>query len=89
MFDDEEISESEDIEEEIAVTEEVSEYEDESNSEGIIEKGSYVTYRKPDGSTYENEMKPDKFPLHKKFIGKKVGDEVEFMGKTYFVVEVL
>lgn len=89
LFDDEEISESEDAEEEIAVTEEVSEYEDESNSEGIIEKGSYVTYRKPDGSTYENEMKPDKFPLHKKFIGKKVGDEVEFMGKTYFVLEVL
>ncbi|MDE6568576.1 MAG: hypothetical protein K2K70_12710 [Lachnospiraceae bacterium] len=48
-----------------------------------------MTYRKPGGTIYENEIKPNKFPLHKKFIGKRVGDEVEFMGKTYVVMEVL
>ena len=57
--------------------------------DGVIEKRRYVTYRKPDGATYENEIKPDKFPLYKKFIGKRVGDEVKFMDKTYVIMEAL
>ena len=55
----------------------------------MVEKGSFVTYRKPDGSLYENEIKPEQYPLHKAFLGKKVGDEVAFRGKEYVIIEIL
>ena len=48
-----------------------------------------MIYRRPGGATYENEIKPDIFPLYKKFIGKRGGDEVELMGKTCVVMEIL
>ena len=35
------------------------------------------------------EIKPEKFPLHKAFLGKKVGDEVDFMGRVYVITEIL
>lgn len=89
LFDENESEEASDAEKEVAAAEAITEYEDAEFSNGMIEKGSFVTYRKPDGSTYENEMKPDQFPLHKKFLGKRVGDEVEFMGRTYVVMEIL
>lgn len=77
------------VEEEVAATEETLDSDIDNDSDDVIEKGSYVTYRKPDGSTYENEIKPDKFPLHKKFLGKRAGDQVEFLENTYVIVEVL
>lgn len=77
------------VEEEVAATEETLDSDIGNDSDDVIEKGSYVTYRRPDGSTYENEIKPDKFPLHKKFLGKRAGDQVEFLENTYVIVEVL
>jgi hypothetical protein len=62
---------------------------EESSIESVVEMGSYVTYIKPDGSIYQNRMQPDKFPLHKAFLGRRVGEKVEFMGKIYVVMEVL
>lgn len=89
LFDDE--GEESAVDEEIATTEEEGGvyFRNEDESEIVIEKGSFVTYRKPDGSLYENEIKPEQFPLHKAFLGKKVGDEVEFMGKEYVIIEIL
>lgn len=54
----------------------------------LIEKGDYVAYRNPDGSIYEIEINPDQFPLHKVFLGKRIGDEVEFIGRACIVMKV-
>lgn len=97
LFDDKDEGEVSDVEsaadKEIAATEEKEDdglyFEADDESETVIEKGSFVTYRKPDGSLYENEIKPEKFPLHKAFLGKKVGDEVDFMGRVYVITEIL
>lgn len=97
LFDDkgeEEVSKVESAaDKEIAATEEKEDdglyFGVDDESETVIEKGSFVTYRKPDGSLYENEIKPEKFPFHKAFLGKKVGDEVDFMGRVYVITEIL
>lgn len=54
----------------------------------LIEKGDYVAYRNPDGSIYEIEINPDQFPLHKVFLGKRIGDEVKFIGRACIVMKV-
>lgn len=54
----------------------------------LIEKGDFVAYRNPDGSIYEIEINPDQFPLHKVFLGKRIGDEVEFIGRACIVMKV-
>lgn len=95
MFDDEsekDVLEVESVaDEEIAITEENggSYFGIADESEIVIEKGSFVTYRKPDGSLYENEIQPDKFPLHKAFMGKKIGEKVNFGGRNYVIIEIL
>lgn len=97
LFDDEDDvteldGEEEKPDEEVAATEEENEnlyFGGDDDGVSVVEKGSFVTYRKPDGSSYENEIKPEQFPLHKAFLGKKVGDEVEFMGRTYVITEIL
>lgn len=95
LFDDEsekDVLEVESVaDEEIAITEENggSYFGIADESEIVIEKGSFVTYRKPDGSLYENEIQPDKFPLHKAFMGKKIGEKVNFGGRNYVIIEIL
>ena len=81
LFNDEETENI--LEEEVAATDEESVFED------VIGKGSFVTYRRPNGTLYDNEIKPEQFPLHKAFLGKKVGDEVEFMGGIYVIEKII
>ena len=57
--------------------------------EEIVVEGSFVTYKKQDGSVYDNTIQPDKFPLHKAFLGHKVDDEVRFNGKKYVITGIL
>ncbi len=57
-------------------------------AETVVE-GSYVTYMKQDGSRYENTIQPDKYKLHKVFLGHMVGDEIKFNGKQYIITQIL
>lgn len=57
--------------------------------EEIVVEGCFITYKKQDGSVYDNTVQPDKYPLHKAFLGKKVGDEVRFNGKKYTITGIL
>ena len=55
----------------------------------VVVEGSFVTYKKQDGSLYENTIQSKKFPLHKAFLGAKLGDEIVFMGKKYTVTGII
>ncbi len=55
--------------------------------EEVAKAGKFISYKKK----YANEIKdnilqPDKYPLHKAFLGHKVGDVVYFMGKEYEII---
>ena len=55
-----------------------------------IKAGDFVTYKRlNDVEMYDNTVQPDRFPLHKLFVGKKVGDIVTFQGKQYEITVIL
>ena len=37
----------------------------------------------------DNILQPDKYPLHKEFLGHKVGDIVSFRGKEYEIIGII
>ena len=55
----------------------------------VVVEGCFVTYKKQDGSLYENTIQSKKFPLHKAFLGAKLGDEIVFMGKKYTITGII
>ncbi len=58
--------------------------------EDIIREGSFITYKKLfTGENYDNTVQSKKFPLHKAFIGKKIGDIVRFQGKEYEITYII
>ena len=63
--------------------------EESQEEEELVVEGCFITYKKQDGSVYDNTVQPDKFPLHKAFLGHKVGDEITFNGKRYTITCVL
>ena len=58
--------------------------------EKVAKAGRRITYRKKfaNGEIYDNILQPLKYPLHKAFEGRKVGDIVRFMGKEYEIIEL-
>lgn len=56
----------------------------------VVKEGSFIQYRKLDsGKSIEGTVYPDKYPLHRKFIGSRVGDIVEWHGVRYKVVSII
>ena len=69
---------------------EIQEEPDGKDGGRTIKAGDFVTYKRlNDGEMYDNTVQPDRFPLHKLFVGKKVGDIVTFQGKQYEITVIL
>lgn len=63
--------------------------EDETE-EDVVKDGSFITYKKLfSGENYDNTIQAERFPLHKAFLGKKIGDIVSFQGKEYEITSIL
>lgn len=63
----------------------------ESNAEqDIVKNGSFITYKKLfSGENYDNTIQAAKYPLHRAFLGKKIGDIISFQGKEYEITSIL
>jgi hypothetical protein len=61
-----------------------------SSTAGVAREGSYVSYKRlnAEGEIKENTLKPERYALHKAFIGHKPGDRVTFMGWNYEILSV-
>lgn len=71
------------------ITEAESELENDSE-EDAVRDGSFITYKKLfSGENYDNTVQSERFPLHKAFLGKKIGDIVSFQGKEYEITSIL
>lgn len=57
----------------------------------VARAGSFITYKKAfaGNEILDNTLHPDKYPLHKAFIGHKVGDVIVYMGKQYEITAVI
>ncbi len=61
----------------------------ETNAAKKIKPGDFITNKKlNDGELYDNTVQPDRFPLHKLFVGTKEGDVVTFRGKQYEITVI-
>ena len=71
--------------------EEARKQEPKASNEGIAVEGCIITYRKKFAGDEEvnNVLQPSKFPLHKAFLGHKVGDVIVFMSKQYEIVDII
>lgn len=71
--------------------EEARKQESKASNEGIAVEGCIITYRKKFAGDEEvnNVLQPSKFPLHKAFLGHKVGDVIVFMSKQYEIVDII
>ena len=59
--------------------------------EDVARAGCFITYKKrfAGGEVYDNTLQPDKFPLHKAFVGHKIGDIVIFQNREYEITGIL
>ena len=64
---------------------------EEVSDEGVAKEGCFITYKKrfSNDDIADNILQPDKFPLHKEFLGHKVGEVVSFRGKEYEIIGIL
>lgn len=61
-----------------------------SAEEDIVTNGSFITYKKLfSGENYDNTIQASKYPLHRAFLGKKIGDIISFQGKEYEITSIL
>lgn len=62
---------------------------DYSKKEDVALPGCFVKYRKIfNDEIVDIVFQPEKYPLHKAFLGHKVGDIIYFLGKKYEIVEI-
>lgn len=61
-----------------------------ATNSSLAREGSFVTYKRlnADAEIKENTLRPEKYALHKEFIGHKPGDRVTFMGWNYEILSV-
>ena len=58
--------------------------------EDVVHDGSFITYKKLfSGENYDNTVQSTKYPLHKAFLGKQIGDIISFQGKEYEITSIL
>lgn len=59
--------------------------------EDVAKAGCFITYKKRFSSDEiaDSILQPDKFPLHKEFLGHRVGDIVIFRGKEYEIIGII
>ena len=59
-------------------------------SDGTIKDGDFVSYKKLNTLEIKDTViQSSKYELHKRFLGKKVGDVVLLMGKKYEVISII
>ena len=63
----------------------------EESDEEVAKAGCFITYKKrfSNDDIADNILQPEKFPLHKEFLGHRVGDIVLFRGKEYEIIGIL
>ena len=61
------------------------------NIERKYKKSENITYKKKfsNDDIADNILLPDKYPLHKEFLGHKVGENVSFRGKEYEIIGIV
>ena len=65
--------------------------EKKAEDNNVAKTGCFITYKKKfsNDDIVDNILQPDKYPLHKEFLGHKVGENVSFRGKEYEIIGII
>lgn len=65
--------------------------EKKAEDNNVAKTGCFITYKKKfsNDDIVDNILQPDKYPLHKEFLGHKVGETVSFRGKEYEIIGII
>ena len=74
----------------INVSGNIETFDETAKKEEVAIAGKFISYKKKfaNDEIYNNILQPNKFPLHKKLEGHKVGDVVKFQGREYEIIGV-